>query len=135
MKQKCPKTFDELQAHWYQRLYDDGFRDIENVADPERPLKEWHSRKFASERSQIRQEEQERYQQRISDFLNSSHVDEICGLIVKHGNSSITPNKVKKILEFHRDGLTQRAIAKRLRCGKKCVHITLNKAKEWMKVA
>lgn len=140
---KCRKdNLKDLQAEWYEKLqiaksdeYPDGFKDIEDTSNPDRPLKEWHSRRFRTERSRIRQEQQEQYDKQLSEFLNSNSIDEICSLIVQHGNSSISPKKVKKILDLHRNRISERNIAKKLRCGKKCVHITLKKAKTWMKVA
>lgn len=134
-KQRKPQTLKELQAEWYAKAADSGFNDIEDVSHPDRPLKEWHSRKFLSDRSRLRQMERDKYNQQIDEFINAGKIDEICSLIVKHGNSSIGPKKVKRIIEFHRNGLPERTIAKKVRCGKKCVHLTLKKAREWMKVA
>lgn len=128
-------AFKELEAAWYKRLEASGFDDIEDTANPDRPLKEWHSRKFNSERARIRQAERERYDQKLSAFLNSPDVGEICRLIAAHGNNSIGPQKAKRILEFHRDGLAERAIAKKVKCSRECVHRTLTKAKQWMKLA
>lgn len=128
------KTFRELEAEWYGKLKKAGFVDIES-ANPGRPLNEWHSRKFCSERSRIRQEQRERYNRQIDDFINHNQLHEICELISNHGNSTVKPKTVKKILELHRNGKTERAIAKTVRRGKKCVHLTLKKAREWMRVA
>lgn len=136
MKPKTPKTLKELQEIWYQKLRDKtDFVDIEDTTKPDRPLKEWHSSKFQTHRSKSRQAAREAYDKMMDRFLNSKSIDEICELIVKHGNSSIGPKKVKQILEFHRNGLTHRAISKKIKCGQKCVHITLRKAKAWMKLA
>ncbi len=140
MKKKLPntqpQTLKEAYAEWTPKLVASGFVDIEDVNHPERPLKEWHSRKFCTERSIERQADREKYDKQISDFLNSDPINEICSLIVSHGNSSIGPKKVKKILELHSiEGFSERKIAKEVKCGKKCVHTTLKKAKEWMKVA
>ncbi len=134
-KRRKARTLDEVQREWYGKLAKEGFEDIEDTSSPDRPLKEWHAHKFRDQRTRLRQMDRERYDKLLSDFLNSNSIDEICALIVRHGNSSISPHKVKLILEFHRGGLTERKIAKKVRCGKKCVHITLKKAKEWMKVA
>lgn len=128
-------SFKELEAEWYERLAQSGFKDIESVKDPERPLKQFHSQKFSTEKSRARQVRRTEYNKRIDDFINSRDLSQICKSISQHGNSSVTPAAVKKILELHREGETERAIARKLKRGKKCVHLTLAKAREWMKVA
>jgi hypothetical protein len=130
-----PRPFSEIQDEWYAKIKADGFEDIENHSHPDRPLKEWHSQKFLSQRSRIRQEERERYNEQIQDFLNYHHFDEICKLMVKHGNNTLTPKKVKTIIELHQAGLPQRKIAKKLRRSRWCVRLTLIKAQIWMKLA
>ncbi len=129
------KTFKELELEWCARLKASGFVDIENTSKPDRPLKEWHSTKFMSERSRVRQAQREEYDRKLDEFLNSNAINEICSMVAKHGNSSVRPTTVKKILEFHRDGLAERKIAKKIRKSRDSVHRTLVKAKEWMKVA
>lgn len=134
MKQRRrKKSFKEIEQHWYSKLK--GFVDIEDTSNPDRPLKEWHSTKFTSDRSKVRQEQREKYNAKIAEFINSREINEICSLMVQHGNSSFGPKKLKKILELHNDGFTERAIAKKIRRSKNCIHKTLKKAKEWMKVA
>lgn len=129
------KSLKELEKEWYAKLKKAGFQDIENTSQGDRPLKEWHSRKFCSERSRTRQGDREKYNRQIDDFINHQRIHEICVSISNHGNSTVTPNTVKKILELHRQGQTERVIAKKVKRGKKCVHLTLSKAREWMKVA
>ena len=131
------KPFKEVEAEWYAKLKAEpiGFQDIEDVSNPDRPLKEWHSMKFMSERSRARQAERENYNRMIDNFINSRAINEICGLITSHGNSALKPQAAKKILELHRDGLSQRKIAEKMNVGKKCVHSTLEKARTWMKLA
>lgn len=135
-------TFRDLEAHWNEKLrtakskeYPNGFYDIEDVSDPERPLKELHSQHFRKPSVLRRMEARERYNKRIDDFINHSNFTQICSSITSHGNSSLTPAIVRKILEFHRNGLPERDIARKIRRGKKAVHLTLSKAREWMKVA
>lgn len=132
----------ELEKEWYAKLkktkckeYPNGFQDIEDHSEPDRPLKAWHSKKFGTERSLERQANQAKYNKQIEDFLNHYRINEICRQIAEHGNSTVTPKTVKKILELHSDGKPEREIAKKVRRGKKCVHLTLSKAREWMKVA
>jgi hypothetical protein len=123
------------QSYWYDRLKEEGFQDIEDTSNPERPLKEWHSRKFLSERSRARQEARENYNKMIDNFINSRSLDDICRLITKHGNSALEPSDVKKILELHKDGLPERKIATKIKVSKNCIHLTLEKARTWMKLA
>jgi hypothetical protein len=134
-KSKPPKPFGELEREWYQKLAKSGFVDIEDTANPERPLKQWHSRKFCSERSRIRQGQRKAYDEKISAFINSPSFHEICALIAQHWNNKLTPRKIKRLLELHRGGLSERKIAEKLKCGKKSVHLTLVKARQWMEVA
>lgn len=128
-------SLKDAENEWYAKLKANGFQDIEDTSKPDRPLKEWHSSKFTTERSRVRQLQRENYNRMIDNFINSRAINEICSLIVQHGNSTIRPREVKKILEFHRDGFTERKIAEELKVGKKCVHLTLVKARAWMKVA
>lgn len=131
---KGDDSFDQLEAHWYGKLEASGFRDIEDTSDKDRPLKEWHSSKFTSQRSRMRQEERERYDQKLAALLNDPRFPEICRLIAQHGNN-IGEKRVRRILELHRAGATERAIARKARCGKTTVHRTLTKAKQWLKLA
>ncbi len=137
MKQRRTKAkpFKQLQEEWNAKLKTSGFQDIEDTSRPDRPLKEWHSTKFCSERSRIRQAQREKYNKAIDDFINSESINEICELIARHGNSAFSAHQVKRVLELHREGLDERKIAKAVRRGKTSVHLVLTKAKEWMKVA
>lgn len=129
------QTFKEREAEWYAKLKASGFVDIENTSNPDRPLKDWHSTKFLSERSRIRQAEREEYNRMIETFLESGAINEICSSMVKHGRNKIGPKKAKNILVLHVNGLPERKIAKKVRCSRDIVNRTLKKAKEWMKVA
>lgn len=129
------KSFKETQEAWYALLKKKGFQDIEDTEISDRPLKEWHSSKFMTDRSLNRQAARENYNQMMDNFINSRAINEICKLITEHGNSALKPRDAKKILELHRDGFTERKIAEKIKVGKKCVHLTLEKARSWMKVA
>lgn len=136
MKPKRTKRpFKEIEAEFYARLKASGFQDIEHTSIPGRPLKDWHSSRFLTEKSKARQAARENYNKMIDNFINSRAINEICSLITQHGNSSLKPKEAKKILELHRDGLPQRKIAEQMKVGKKCVHLTLEKARTWMKLA
>lgn len=135
MKPKRIKTAKEIETEWYAKLKTAGFQDIEDTSKPDRPLKQWHSRKFISEKSMTRQAQRENYNKMIDNFINSRVINEICGLMTAHGNNVLKPEGAKKILELHRDGLPQRKIAQRMKISQKCVHHTLEKARTWMKLA
>jgi hypothetical protein len=46
MERSNKKGFKELQIHWYQKLQEKGFVDIEDSTRLDRPLKAWHSHRF-----------------------------------------------------------------------------------------
>lgn len=129
------RTFKEEEQDWYAKLKSKGFTDIEDTSNPDRPLKDWHSTKFTSERSRIRQAQREAYNKKLEDFLNSNAINEICALMTKHGRNTIGPKKAKNILILHLNGDDERKIAKKKKCSRDVVNRTLRKAKEWMKVA
>ncbi len=129
------ETFNEIESFWYQALSASGFKDIESSLHPERPLKEWHSSKFLSDSSIIRQEQRERYNKKLDDFINKQEFGEICILMTKHGHNKARPEHVKDIMELHREGLSNRKIAKKIRKSRQVVQRTLKKAREWMKIA
>ena len=135
MRRKCrPKSLEETQRIWEQRLRKSGFVDIEDTTREGRPLKVWSSH-FQRPEILAKMAARIKYDEQMSAFLNTSGINKICDFLSAHGNSSISPAKRLKIIELHAQGLDEREIAKRLRCGKKCVHLTLVKMREWMKVA
>jgi|SRR6185312_774732 len=125
----------ELEIYWYQKLEESGFQDIEDPTYPDRPLKRWDSHWFKSQETQRRRAEREEYLKQIDQFLNSGSVEEICALIVRHGNSKLSAIEVRMILEFHRDGFSRRKIAVKMHTCPDRVKRALAKAKEWMKIA
>lgn len=127
-------SFKQLQVEWYARLESEEFPEIEDTTHSERPLKEWHSRKFKSDQAKIRAMDRERYETQLSDFINSGDIDEICALIVRHGNCKLTPDQVKMVIEFHREGLSERKIAVRINQGRDVIYFTLKRAKAWMRL-
>lgn len=42
------KQYLRLEQKWYEKLYESGFRDIEDSSKPSRPLRVWHNLKFKS---------------------------------------------------------------------------------------
>lgn len=133
MKAKRPLSYSELQAHWYERLKNEtDFVEIENTTSPDRPLLEWHSFKFTSEKSRLQRHKQEAYQQRMDSFANSAEFREIIGLMVKHGNSKFGQDEVTLIWELHRASHTERGIANQMGCSQSCIHFMIKRLQSWM---
>lgn len=126
------QAFNELREKWYEKLSQDGFTDIERIKDD--TLEEWHSFKFVSITSQIRREKRSQYQLQIDCFANDPQFHEVLRLIVKHGNSKFTVRQIEYIWTMHRDGVTERGIAREMRCSQSCVHFLLKRMREWMKL-
>jgi hypothetical protein len=120
---------------WYAKLEAEKFPEIEYVWSRDESLKRYHGQDFQAEAAILRKEARERYNEQVTVFINHESLHEFCSLIAKHGNKTIGPKEVKRILEMHDQGWTERRIAEAIRRGKKCVHLTLKKAREWMKVA
>jgi DNA-binding NarL/FixJ family response regulator len=125
-------AFKDLEARWNEKLRKSGFVDIE---DSDRQLTDYHSTHFRKPSVQARMTQRERYNERLQNFINHPQFKAICKSLSRHGNSSLTPRLVHKILELHGEGLPEREIAKKVRRGKKAVHLTLSKAFKWMEVA
>jgi hypothetical protein len=128
------KALKELEAQWYKHLEALGFEDIEDTGNPNRPLKEWHSFKIASQRFQIIQATRSPYQRDIDNFLNHPAFAEICICMVKHGNSKFSPEQVQFVWELHVQGLTTRKIALRLGRVKSRIDDIIKGMREWMKL-
>lgn len=126
------KSFKQIEANWYELLNKTGFDDIEESQIPDRPLREWHSKRFQSETSIIRQAAHERYDECLDKLVNSEDFNEICELIVKHKNNSLNYFEAGCVIELHRQGLTNREIANRMGTTHTCVYFTLKKARSWM---
>ena len=126
------KSIVELEREWAQRLRDAGFRDIEDIRYPDRPLLRWHSFDFVSESSQERKERRTAYQLRVDVFTNDPQFNEIVLLMVKHGNSRFDRFGIEWIWGRHREGWSERRIAEDLKCSKSCIHYLLCRMREWM---
>ena len=135
MSRKREPQFTQIEAHWYKKLKDEGFEDIENVKDKDRPLVEWHSFKFTSESTQIRKIKRSPYQMQIDLFANHPDLNQILTLIVKHGNSLFDEVGVRQIWDMHRIGVTERQIAKEMHCSHSCIHFMLRRIRDWMKIS
>lgn len=134
MKRLSNQEFKNLEAYWYTRLKDFDFEDIENTSLPDRPLKTWHSTKYSSQRSRLRQGDREKYNQMLDSFINHYSFHEVCALISKPKKCSIRDEMVAEVLELHRGGLSERKIAKKLKKSKTAVNRILAKSREWMRI-
>lgn len=122
-----------MQAQWYERLKSEtGFEDIEDVSLKHRPLNEWHSFKYVSEKAQIIQATRAPYQERIEDFFNNPDFPEICKAMVKHGNCKFKEEQVHLIWELHIQGDTTRCIARKLGRSKSRIDDIIKGLIQWM---
>lgn len=95
MNNKSPE-FKALQARWYQKLSDKGFKDIEYDEDH---LRKHHAEKFLDEYDEIRFNARTEYYQMASDFLNTH----------KFKN-----RRQRVIWELHADGMAIREIVRNM---------------------
>lgn len=65
---KPPK---ELQNHWYQKLKENGFNDIEDTSSPREMLKSWHSTLFIHRYEKERFTARQQYFEIVTQFLHS----------------------------------------------------------------
>lgn len=134
-RQRSPVRPSPLSSEievWYQKLEDAGFEDIEQPFKQGEPLLIWHSLEFAKPSALLRQEKRSRYQTQIDAFANSPEFPEILILMTRHGNNLFDSDEIENIWEFHRNGLSMRAIAYKMDCSKTCVLYLLRRMKEWM---
>lgn len=92
------KQFKELRAHWYQRLEESGFEDIEDLDSPLELLKTWHSNIFRKRHS-------------IEDFVATQEYYAVATSFFY--NHDLTPLQ-REIWQLHCDGLPFRKIAETL---------------------
>lgn len=89
-----PKELQTLQGHWYKKLEDSGFIDIEDVEHPESPLKAWHSLKWNNINLDFK-EKVEQYYQKARDLLHTYEFEN---------------DMHRRIWEMHTEGLSKRKI-------------------------
>lgn len=131
-RNEYPESFKELERDWYARLYDEGFRDIEDTRLPGRPLKRSHLELTDERHARLRVDTLE-YQAKAEDFFHGPHFHEACTSISKsHGNAGMTARELAKLWELHLAGATERAISSSLSFSKTCVHEALEKLRSWM---
>lgn len=131
---KDPADFKALQAEWYKKLADSGFKDIEDTTLPDRPLLEWHSFKFISERSQNLKAKREQYQRMAENLLNHENFPRLSRLMVRHGLSKLSAKQVRTIWAMHCEGASERRTARTLSLAKTTVHDALARCQQWMKL-
>lgn len=126
------KAFKDLEIDWYLKLQNEGFKDIENFNCSTRPLKEWHSFKLVSERSQLIQANRSQYQKQIEDFFNHPGFTDICRIVGRHGLCKFEVAEIELVWELHIQGLTTRSIAGKLCRVKSRIDDILKKLRQWM---
>jgi hypothetical protein len=126
------KSFKALQTSWYLKLESSGFKDIEDLKHPSRPLKEWHSFKIPSEKFQLMKQNKSQYQKQIDEFLIHPGFLDACKSVIKHGNCKFTIEQAKLIWTLHVEGLTTRQIAKELNRAKNRTDSIIEKLRKWM---
>ncbi len=89
------KDLRALQKEWYQRLKDEGFRDIE--CKNQRFLKHWHSRHFFDHYSPEQIEERLSYYRQIDHFL--------------YHYEAFQSDQEQEIWRLHAEGYSRRKIA------------------------
>lgn len=88
----------KLQQHWYDRLKEDGFEDIEDTRHPKSPLKAWHSYKWKHVSPDLIMAKQV-YYDKAAELLNTYEFE----------------NHTHRIIwELHIDGLSTREIAAKI---------------------
>lgn len=119
---------------WYATLAREGFVDIEDVNNPERPLRSWtglcNNHEAESERA-VHSSWPEGPFVMLEELLFHPDLFRVCDSICKHGNHSLNSHVVHKILEMHIKGMTCREIGGLLDISYVTVFRTQKKLKEW----
>ncbi len=127
-------AFIEVQKKWYSTLAREGFSDIEDVTHPDRPLLKWsgvsHNNHVESERALLSSWPDSPFIP-LEDLLYHPDLPSVCESICKHGNHSLTPALVRRILEMNTQGMTFRLIGKALGINYVTVFRAQKKLNEW----
>jgi len=107
VKLKDDPELKALQKHWYKKLKDEGFNDIEDTNSPRELLKQWHSTYFYRHYTVETFQDKQDYWRTCSRFL--------------HSHTFQTVHE-KKVWELYCDGQSLRQIADQLRTKKKRVN-------------
>lgn len=84
----------KLEQEWYQKLKDDGFEDIEDSNNPNRPLKAWHNFRFRQVNPARRKVTEAYYEKACALLHTYPFINEI----------------TKRIWELHCQGFSKREI-------------------------
>src|SRR4051812_41920646 len=98
LQANCPHCMN-LQTHYYNKLKESGWIDIEDTSHPLRPLKCWHSLKWIR-LTQTRIDRIETYYKKARELLHTY---------------PFTSDLQKKIWELHCEGVTERKIVEILK--------------------
>lgn len=113
---KSPK-FKRLQSHWYKKLKDSGFEDIENVNSPGESLHQWHSFYFFN-------------YSKASFDIRWSYYQRATELLYDYVFENITE---RKIWAAHANGDSIRKIAAEFEMPFNEVRLTISKIKKALK--
>lgn len=146
-KQRIDTSFLELQSEWYERLAKEGFSDIEDFNQKDRPLKEWsNTRARTSSIGTEIQMIQPEYSAVICQlpcsafekeeaFLKHSNFESICISVTsnrKGRHCSLTPTQVLELWTWHCQGQSNRSIGRQLGTSEGSIRRMLIKLTEWM---
>ncbi len=119
---------------WYAQLALEGFKDIEDVAHPDRPLLSWsgvsHNGLVESDRA-LPSHWPENPFMIHEELLYHPELAMVCQSICRHGNHSLSPYQIKHILEMHIQGMTCREIGVILGISYVAVFRAQKKLGEW----
>jgi hypothetical protein len=117
MGQRKNSDFKKVQAHWYQKLKNEGFKDIEDTRSEDRLLLTWHSRYFVYKYSSLGFQSKQVYFEMAQDFLN------------EHPFASDWDIQVWTL---HTEGLSIREIARKLDTKRCRVELTIKRLRALM---
>lgn len=149
MRKKCLKfysdptrdpSFETLQTKWYARLLRDGFQDHEDSAYSDRPLKRWsgissiYVDKFQPPGIDIVSSFPESLFKEEENLKNHPDFETLCKTLGKHGNSKLTPGKVRGIWEDYCNGKTLRQMEVKYSLSDNRIFVAIRKITEWMNI-
>jgi hypothetical protein len=133
-------SLKKLQEEFYAKLKADGFCDIEDITKADRPLREWHNLKFASERALQKIALRKEYQSLVDKFIGTPDFEEICQIIsdasrLSENGNKLTKDEIRLIWILNtQEGQTERKIALQIGRSKTCIHLVLERLNGWMKL-
>jgi hypothetical protein len=134
MKQLTRPQFRKLEAEWYSKLEDSGFKDIEKLDERGRTLKEFHSLKFKKREVKNMREWREGYQEMIDSFLHHPAFPGICETLSKRSPRSLKAKQIARAWQMHCEGALLDDIARDIKRAPKTVHDTIGRLVQWMKL-